>query len=110
MIKYVSSSSPHLQVSMSGGGTYYNTSAPSAGMVRYYSNEMQVYDGSSWLNISGSASVGLSPDAEAVIEWGKKKISEEMRLQALMERHPGLKDAYEKFEIMRILVTEQEKV
>lgn len=109
MIKYISSGSPHLQVNVSGGGVYYNSSAPSAGMMRYYSNDVQVYDGSSWLTISGTADVRLSTDAESVITWAKQKMTEEMRLKDLMEQHPGLRDAYEKFEIMKILVTESEK-
>lgn len=109
MIKYVSSSSPHLQVNMSGGSAYYNTTNPMAGMVRYYNNDMQVYDGSSWLTVSGSADIRLSSDAESVIIWAKQKMTEEMRLKELMERHPGLKDAYEKFEIMKILVSEEEQ-
>lgn len=109
MIKYISSDSPHLQVNVSGGGAYYNSSAPSAGMMRYYSNDVQVYDGSSWLNISGTADIRLSTDAESVITWAKQKMTEEMRLKDLIELHPGLKDAYEKFEIMKILVTESEK-
>ena len=113
MIKYINSHSPHLQVQMGGGGAYYNSynsSAPSAGIVRYYGNEMQVYDGSTWLNISSSAEIKLSSDAESVITWAKQKMTEEMRLQALMERYPGLKDAYEKFEIMKILVTKEEQL
>ena len=109
MIKYINSNSPHIQVSMSGGGAYYNTTNPMAGMVRCYNNDMQVYDGSSWLTVSGSADIKLSSDAEAVISWAKQKMTEEMRLKDLMERHPGLKDAYEKFEIMKILVTQEEQ-
>ena len=109
MIKYVNSNSPHIQVSMSGGGAYYNTTNPMAGMVRYYNNDMQVYDGSSWLTVSGSADIKLSSDAESVITWAKQKMTEEMRLKELMDRHPGLKDAYEKFEIMKILVTQEEQ-
>lgn len=108
MIKFIHSHSPHIQVTTSGGGAYYNTTNPMAGMVRYYNNDMQVYDGSTWLSVGGSADIRLSSDAESVITWAKQKMTEEMRLKELMEKHPGLKDAYEKFEIMRILVTEEE--
>ena len=110
MIKWLTSNSPHIQVTMSGGSTYYNSSAPSAGMVRYHNNDMQVYDGNSWMSFAGSAEVRLSSDAESVITWAKQKMTEEMRLKELMDRHPGLKDAYEKFELMKILVTEEEKL
>lgn len=109
VLKFLNSTSSHLQVQHHGGGAYYNTGAPSAGMLRYHNNDMQVYDGSNWLSISSSASVGLSTDAEAVIAWAKQKMTEEMRIKDLMERHPGLKDAYEKFEIMKILVSEEEQ-
>lgn len=109
MIKYLNSQSPDIQVSHYGGSPYIQQGAPSAGLLRYMNNEMQVYDGNGWQTITGHADVRLSSDAELVINWAKQKMTEEMRLQELMERHPGLKDAYEKFEIMKILVTEGEQ-
>lgn len=109
MIKFITGSGPHLQVQTYGSTPYINSGNASAGMMRYHNNEVQVYDGSSWLTVSGHTEISLSSDANAAIEWCKRKIIEEERLKELMERHPGLRDAYEKFEIMRMLVTEEEQ-
>lgn len=109
MIKSINSQSPHIQISHYGGAPYISTGAPSAGLVRYHNSELQVYDGSIWQAINGYADVRLSTDAESVINWAKQKMTEEMRIKDLIERHPGLKDAYEKFEIMKILVSEEEQ-
>lgn len=110
MIKFLNSRSPYIQVQTYVPQPYINSGTPSAGMLRYRDNTVEVYNGSSWDIVTGGADVGLSPDAEAAIEWCKKKMSEEMRIQGLMEKHPGLRDAYEKFELMKILVTEEEKL
>jgi hypothetical protein len=78
-------------------------------MVRYYNNRLEVYDGLSWQHLSGSINVGLSPVAEEAIAWAHQQKQEHQRLEQLMQQHPGLKDAYEKFEIMKILVTQEHK-
>ena len=97
MIRGIQSSGPFLTVV--GGdtsGTYYNTTGMSAGMVRYYNNAFEVYDGMSWLQVSGSyASVGLTPSATDAISWAMKKMQEERELEKLSEEHPAVKAAYE---------------
>ena len=108
MITKIVSNTPYIHVGHYGGQPYIDQSRPSAGMVRYLNNQMEVYDGSSWLNITGGADVQLSHTASAAIEWADRKRLEEIKLKELMERHPGLKAAYEQFELMRILVTEEE--
>lgn len=111
MISGISSGSPYVQVS--GGshfGPYISPGGVSAGMVRYHNNELEVYDGIAWLRLSGSVtSVGLSGEAEAAIAWASQQRQEQARLEQLMEKHPGLKAAYEQFELMKILVTEEYK-
>jgi hypothetical protein len=83
----------------------------SAGMVRYNSNTqtLEVYDGNTWLAIAGSADVGLSPEAQQVMDWAYKKMKEDEQLEVLMEKHPGLKDLHEKFTLMKALVAETHK-
>ena len=44
---------PGLQVS-TGSPTYINMSSPSAGMVRYNGNNMEVYDGVTWIQMSNT--------------------------------------------------------
>ena len=98
-----------------GGNTsvpYINqtSSNPMQGMIRVWGTDMQVFDGNNWMNMSTSyATVGLEPTAEEAIKWVRHKMEEEQDLHKRMERHPGLKDAYEKFWIMDILTLEEKK-
>ena len=117
MIKGINSSSRHLSVV---GGTPttpyinpYSSNAHGMGNVRYnvQSNSMEVYDGNSWCPISGGyATIELTPDTEALLDWAKKKKNEDMQLESLMDKHPGLKEAFERLEIMKALTLEAEKV
>jgi hypothetical protein len=113
MIKNIISTGPFVQVH--GGSDYspyVNMSNASAGMIRWNGNtsNFEVYDGSTWMSMSSTvATVGLNNDAVSAISWALKKMEEEQKLKQLMEKHPGLQDAHEKFEIMRILVTQENK-
>ena len=109
MISHVIGASPSVFVSGGPIGPYISPGAYSAGMVRYCNNRLEVYDGLSWQQLSESISVGLSPVAEEAIAWAHQQKQEQQRLEQLMQQHPGLKDAYEKFEIMKILVTQEHK-
>jgi hypothetical protein len=83
----------------------------SAGIVRYNSSSqnLEVYDGNAWLTLSGSADVGLSPEAQATLDWAYRKMKEEEELEMMMEKHPGLRDLYDKFTVMKALVAEHGK-
>lgn len=97
MIKGINASGPHIQVyNGDTAGLYYNTSGMSAGMVRYYNNGFQVYDGQTWLTISHNyASVGLTESANDAINWAMEKMQEDRELQELAKKHPSVKAAYE---------------
>jgi RecJ-like exonuclease len=95
MIKGITGSGSHIRVVNAGGGTYYNTGNMSAGMVRYYNNELQVYDGLTWLPIQGSYSdVSLTHSANSAIDWAMKKMQEEQELEQLASEHPAIQAAY----------------
>lgn len=97
MIKGVTATGQHIIVTNGNpGGLYYNTSNMSAGMVRYYNNEFQVYDGAAWLPVMSSyADVSLSHGANTAIEWAMKKMQEERELEQLASEHPAVHAAYE---------------
>ena len=77
-------------------GPYVNNSNTSAGMVRYNNNNLEVYDGSSWLTITGSAAtVGLSPAAESAIDWAMRKMAEEAELVELARKSKSVSIALE---------------
>ena len=100
---------------VSGGNTSLpyvnqNTANPIQGMIRVWGTDMQVFDGNNWNTFSSSyATVSLEPVTMEAIEWARKKMLEEKDLQQRMERHPGLKSAYEQFKVMDILTLEEEK-
>ena len=82
------------------------------GQVRYNTNSQsfEIFDGNTWQTWQAvQASVGLTPAAEAAIDWAQKKMSEEYDLKARMEKHPGLKSAWEQFKIMDALTLEEDK-
>jgi len=87
-----------------------NINNPMQGMIRIHGTDMQVFDGSGWLSVSTSyATVGLEPTAEEAIKWVRHKMEEEQDLHKRMEKHPGLKQAYEQLRIMPILTLEKKK-
>ena len=70
----------------------------SAGMVRYNTNmnNVEVYDGQVWKELSnGYASVTLTAEAEALLDWARIKRDEELQLETLAREHPAVKAAYE---------------
>ena len=89
---------------------YLNTSQPMTGMIRVNPNmgRTEVYDGQNWIQFGADAHVDLSETTKQTLAWAQEKMLEEHRLKELMGQHPGLKDAYERLEIMKILVMEQE--
>ena len=72
--------------------TYQNN--PLVGSLRYSaSDDLEVYDGMTWRTVSGSfASVGLSPEAEIILDWAKKKMHEEKELELLAKENPAIND------------------
>jgi hypothetical protein len=86
--------------------------AQSAGMVRYNTNtdNLEVYDGIGWQPIgTAQPTVELSPLARQAVDWAVRKQREEDELEALMKKHPGLKELNDKFEMMKVLCQEEEK-
>jgi hypothetical protein len=77
-------------------GPYVNNNNTSAGMVRYNNNNLEVYDGSAWLIISGSiGSVGLNGIAESAIDWAVKKMVEEQEWEELAKTSKAVTIALE---------------
>lgn len=112
MIKSISTHSPRwMTVYSPSQSPYISPGCMSAGMVRYNSSpqNLEVYDGNAWLTLSASADVGLSPEAQQVMDWAYRKMKEDEELESLMAKHPGLRDLHEKFTVMKALVAEDDK-
>lgn len=82
-----------------GGNTSYSTpyidaTRPSAGMVRYLNNNLEIYDGTNWVMMQASyPQVELSGHVQAVINWAQTKMAEEAQLKELALKHPTVADA-----------------
>ena len=50
----------------------------------------------------------LAPASREGLEWAMRKQQEERELKAMMERHPGLQELHDKFEMMKVLCYEEE--
>ena len=83
---------------VSGGNTSVpyvnqNINNPIQGMLRINGTDTQVFDGTTWMTMNTSyASVGLTPDAEALLDWARKKRDEEKELEALAQTNPTIRD------------------
>lgn len=81
---------------------------PMAGAVRYnpMSGALETYNGISWVTFPTDAvEITLDQESQQILDWARKKMSEEQRIQELMSKHPGLKSAWEQYEVMKSLVS-----
>lgn len=111
MIKHVYGNSRWVNVQPSGTSMpYINTSQPMAGMLRMNTamNRLEVYDGMNWIQFGSDVNLDLSEQAKQTLAWAYDKMGEERQLKELMDRHPGLKDLNDKFEMMKILCKQEE--
>lgn len=99
MITAINSSSRYITVQ--GGqpsNPYINPNAQSSGMMRYNtsSNQMEVYDGSSWLTLGMNyATIELTPDTESLLEWARSERDKQFKRERLIRDNPALQKAYE---------------
>ena len=122
MINGLYSTSPFITVA---GGTPQKTyighgNGPGVGNLRYNpnSNNMEVFDGSSWIPIySNTATVDLSGEANMLLEWARKKRNEELELERLAQTNSAIKDLVEQIrqkeeqiKIVQTLIKEEVKV
>jgi len=111
MIKNISSSGKYLQVQ--GGNNVYpyiSPGAANAGQLRFNTNtsNLEIWDGVAWKDINNTyTSIGLTGEAELLLDWARTKRDEDIKFQALVESHPGVQDLKEKLDIMVALVKQE---
>ena len=94
-------------ITVSGGNTALpyvgpNANNPMTGMMRINGTEMEVFNGSSWLQLPSSyATVGLDQDTLDVVQWARKKRDEEMVWQSLAKDNKAVKIALDNLEQAR---------
>lgn len=126
MIDYVVGGEYLNVTSSKGAQPYINMSSqqPMVGALSFDSSsqQMKVYDGSTWMTVGGgSASINLSANAISILKWAEHKMQEEYELKALCDQHPTIKSLVEqmnssvadyqhKIAMVKTLIKEEEKV
>lgn len=99
MIKGISPQGRYMYVNGgSASTTYISPGSVGAGMLRWNPNmnAIEVNDGNMWKMLDmGYASVGLTPEAESLLDWAKKKMQEESEYNILAKDHPAIAIALE---------------
>ena len=99
MIKGLTTGSKYTVVSAGNTSVPYinqNTNNPIQGMLRISGSDLQVFDGASWIVMNTSyATVGLTGEAESLLDWARKKRNEEMERDLLAATNPTIKDLLE---------------
>jgi len=73
-----------------------NNNDPAMGDVRIVNGQLSCWVGNSWQPIAGSyASIGLSGEAELLLDWAKEQKNKEIQREALIRNNPALQKAYE---------------
>lgn len=94
-----------------------NSNNPMQGMLRIAGNDLQVFDGSTWMHVGGGyPSISLNGAAQSAINWAQMKMVEEENLKQLAAKHPAVADAvntineaYEKLKVIVALTEEENK-
>ena len=94
-----------------------NPNNPMSGMLRISGNDLQVFDGNSWLNVGGAyPTISINGAEYSAIQWAQEKMNEEANVKALAAKHPAvadavntIKEAHEKLRVIVALVEEEQK-
>ena len=88
-------------VVVSGGNTSVpyvnqNSSNPIQGMIRIWGSDMQVFDGTAWINMATSyATVGLDQDTQDLLQWARAQRTMALNRLTLAQNNPALMKALE---------------
>ena len=123
MIKGITQQGKYIVVnSGSPSPTYVNTNSGNqcVGNMRFNTSNgsVEVYDGHTWVMINSAyTSVGLTNEAESLLDWAGQKRDEEMALNALAATNHTIADLVEqkknidqKIKVVQILIKEDVKV
>ena len=76
----------------------HTSNSSSAGDVRYNATVggLEIFDGYTWITWNPSyASVGLSPEAEELLDWANEKRKKELEVEKLAEVNPAVHNLLE---------------
>jgi len=100
MIKYIASSGKYTTVIGGPATNYINnySGAQGIGNLRFNTTNqsMEVYDGNGWITLQmGHVNIGLTGEAESLLDWARQKRQEELELEVLANSNPTIKDLME---------------
>ena len=85
-----------------------------SGQVRWngHTKEFEVCDNNSgaWYRINPEIELGCDSELADVVQWAKKKMEYERKLEKLINEYPAVKDAKEKLDIILKLVQDQSDI
>ena len=99
MIKGITQTGRYTQVTGgSASSTYVNnySGQPGVGNMRYNpsTSNIEVFDGSAWVMLSTTyASVGLTGEAEALLDWAREQRNKQWEYEAMAKDHPAVQNA-----------------
>ena len=87
-------------LTVTGGNTsvpYVNqNNNPMQGMIRVWGSDMQVFDGTAWINMSTSyATVGLDQETQNLLNWAKSKQRQEIEILEKATKNEAVRLALE---------------
>jgi hypothetical protein len=86
---------------VSGGNTSVpyinqNNNNPMQGMLRIFGNDMQVFDGTTWMTMSTSyATVDLNGEAQSLLQWAREQKAKQTEREARIKKNPALQKAFD---------------
>lgn len=97
MIKTISAVGKYTMVSGGSNSTYVNSYSglQGVGNVRYNTTtqNLEVFDGNNWVMLNmGHVQVGMTSDAEKLLDWAQKKQQEEQEIEQLAKTNPTIAD------------------
>jgi len=103
MLSNIFPTGKYVQVSGGSASTYINNYSGSQGVgnMRYNTSNqrMEVFDGNNWQQLNmGTASVGLNAEAEALLDWARKKRDEENEWYRLASNNEAVRIALDQLE------------
>ena len=68
----------------------------------------EVNDGTRWIPIDHTVRLKTSSDMEQIIEWAQRRMKEDSKIQKLLETNVALRDAHDKYEVIKKLVLKEQ--
>ena len=87
----------YMQITNTSASTYINGSSGSQGVgnMRYNTSNQstEVFDGNNWITLNMAIpAIGLSYEAELLLDWARQKRDEELTLNKMAQEIPAIKD------------------